>query len=289
MLEAASAGGLHPEPVFARAEGYDLIVGVGFDQATRRLGRDASRPRLRDRRRRPQRPAGQAEERPGPAVPRGTGRLPRRLPRRAAGGGRGRARLDLHRRRVQGAAGRPFHRRLPGGCGEGLPGIPYAQAYSQNWVDQAKCKELALNQIAAGSGVVFPVAGGCGLGALDAAGERNRWAVGVDADQSYLGKHILTSAQERCRRGRLPDDPVRRRPLVEGRGQCDYGLRGGVGLGKVSPLVPVEASTRPRQARDRRRQHRGHPEDTRQELNVDGLGFCVTVWLTALCLGRTYR
>jgi basic membrane protein A and related proteins len=60
--------------------------------------------------------------------------------------------------------------------------------------DQAKCKETALNQIARGSRVVFQVAGGCGLGALSAAKEKKVWGIGVDADQFYLGAHMLTSA-----------------------------------------------------------------------------------------------
>ena len=38
--------------------------------------------------------------------------------------------------------------------------------YSQEFVDQSKCKEIALNQLAQGSQVEFAVAGGCGLGAL---------------------------------------------------------------------------------------------------------------------------
>jgi basic membrane protein A and related proteins len=66
--------------------------------------------------------------------------------------------------------------------------------YSQDFVDQAKCKEIALNQIAEGSQVVFAVAGGCGLGALDAAKQRGMQGIGVDADQAYLGDHIMTSA-----------------------------------------------------------------------------------------------
>jgi basic membrane protein A len=70
-------------------------------------------------------------------------------------------------------------------------------AYSQDFVDQAKCKEIALNQIAEGSQVVFQVAGQCGLGALDAAKEKNVLGIGVDADQGYLGEHILTSAQKK--------------------------------------------------------------------------------------------
>ncbi len=74
------------------------------------------------------------------------------------------------------------------------PSIKTLNAYSQDFVDQAKCKEIALSQIARGSGVVFQVAGQCGLGALDAAKEKGKQGIGVDADQSYLGAHILTSA-----------------------------------------------------------------------------------------------
>jgi basic membrane protein A and related proteins len=60
--------------------------------------------------------------------------------------------------------------------------------------DQAKCKETTLGQIDRGSGIVFEAAGGCGLGGLDAAKQRRAWGIGVDADQGFLGKHILTSA-----------------------------------------------------------------------------------------------
>ena len=57
-----------------------------------------------------------------------------------------------------------------------------------------KCKTVALGQIAKGAGAVFNVAGACGLGALAAAKEKGVWGVGVDLDQSFLGRHILTSA-----------------------------------------------------------------------------------------------
>jgi basic membrane protein A and related proteins len=77
------------------------------------------------------------------------------------------------------------------------PEIEVLIGFSQDFVDQAKCKEIALGQLAKGSQVVFQVAGGCGLGALDAAKERGKWGVGVDRDQSDLGAHILTSAVKR--------------------------------------------------------------------------------------------
>jgi basic membrane protein A and related proteins len=73
-------------------------------------------------------------------------------------------------------------------------GVKTLNGYSQDFVDQAKCKELALNQIAQGAKVVFAVAGQCGLGVLDAAKEKSVQAIGVDADQSYIGPQVFTSA-----------------------------------------------------------------------------------------------
>jgi basic membrane protein A len=67
-------------------------------------------------------------------------------------------------------------------------------ANDPTFADQAKCKATALGQIARGSRVVFQVAGGCGLGALDAAKQKKVWAIGVDADQYFFGPHVLTSA-----------------------------------------------------------------------------------------------
>ena len=49
------------------------------------------------------------------------------------------------------------------GAEKASPGIKVLNGYSQDFVDQAKCKEVALDQIAEGSDVVFQVAGGCGL------------------------------------------------------------------------------------------------------------------------------
>lgn len=69
--------------------------------------------------------------------------------------------------------------------------------YSQDFIDQTKCQDIANSQIARGSDIVFQVAGQCGLGALDAAKSKSVWGIGVDADQAYLGSHILTSAMKR--------------------------------------------------------------------------------------------
>jgi basic membrane protein A len=120
------------------------------------------------------------------------------------------------------------------------PGITTLNGYSQDFENQAKCKEVALNQIAAGSVVVFQVAGGCGLGALDAAKEKNVWGVGVDADQGYLGTYVLTSALKRV--DTAVYDSIKDASAGKFKGGTDavYGLDvGGVGIGKFSPKAPA--------------------------------------------------
>jgi basic membrane protein A len=70
-------------------------------------------------------------------------------------------------------------------------------ANDPTFADQAKCKETTLNQIGKGSRIEFQVAGACGLGGLNAAKQKKIWGIGVDADQGFLGPHILTSALKR--------------------------------------------------------------------------------------------
>jgi basic membrane protein A and related proteins len=118
------------------------------------------------------------------------------------------------------------------------PKITVANAYSQDFTDQAKCKSIALNQISAGSLAVFAVAGACGLGALDAARERNVWGIGVDADQSFLGPQILTSATKKVDRAVFLAVQSVQKGTFRG-GNAVFGLReNGVGLGKISAKVP---------------------------------------------------
>jgi basic membrane protein A len=124
---------------------------------------------------------------------------------------------------------------------EVVPDIQILNAYSQEFVDQAPCKEIALDQISKGSDVVFQVAGGCGLGALDAAKQEGVWGIGVDADQSFLGDHILTSALKRVDVAVFNTIEAVQNGTFEGAGVTTFGLaEEGVGLGKVSPDVPQE-------------------------------------------------
>ncbi len=127
------------------------------------------------------------------------------------------------------------------GAEKAAPGIQTILDYSQDWDDQAKCKELALNQIARGSNVVFQVAGGCGLGALNGAAEKGKLGIGVDADQSFLGDHILTSAQKGVDSAVFLTIEAIQDGSWKGGGNATFGLKeDGVGLGKVSADVPQE-------------------------------------------------
>jgi basic membrane protein A and related proteins len=118
-------------------------------------------------------------------------------------------------------------------------------ANDSTFADQAKCKATALAQIARGSRVVFQVAGQCGLGALDAAKGRKVWGIGVDADQFFLGKFMLTSALKRV--DQAVYDTIKKfnanPSSVKGGVDVLYSLKnGGVGYGRLSPLLPKAAA-----------------------------------------------
>jgi len=132
------------------------------------------------------------------------------------------------------------------GAKKANPEVKTIFAYSQDFVDQAKCKEVALNQISEGSQVVFAVAGQCGLGALDAAKEKSVQGIGVDADQAYIGPQVMTSALKKV------DVSVFETAKAVQDGSFKAGedglfdvKNGGVGLGKVSAAgQPFEADVK---------------------------------------------
>ncbi len=111
--------------------------------------------------------------------------------------------------------------------------------YSQDFVAQDKCKTIGLDQISKGSQAVFQVAGGCGLGALDAAREKGVWGIGVDRDQAFLGAHILTSAVKRVDVSVFDTIKDVQSGKFKG-GDKVYTLKNkGVSLGKISSKVPA--------------------------------------------------
>ncbi|HZS77323.1 MAG TPA: BMP family ABC transporter substrate-binding protein [Ktedonobacteraceae bacterium] len=78
------------------------------------------------------------------------------------------------------------------------PNVKVYVNYSNDFTNTALCKDAALSQINQHQvDIVFQVAGGCGIGALDAANSKGVFGIGVDADQGYLYPSVITSALKR--------------------------------------------------------------------------------------------
>jgi basic membrane protein A and related proteins len=130
------------------------------------------------------------------------------------------------------------------GAKDANPNVKTLNGYSQDFVAQDKCKEVALDQISKGSDVVFQVAGGCGLGAIDAAKSKSVWGIGVDADQAFLGDHVLTSALKRVDVAVFKTIESVVEDSFEGGSVTTFGLaEDGVGLGETSTNAPADAVT----------------------------------------------
>jgi basic membrane protein A and related proteins len=235
---------------FAR-EGYDLTIGVGFTEATAIDTTATNFPKSNfaivdvDQTAEPHKPQNLLgllfkEQETGYLVGYLAGLEEKRLPGPDVIGS------------VGGQKQPPVDRFIAGyqaGAKAADPGIKTLNGYSEDFSDQAKCKQVALNQIEQGAGVIFQVAGGCGLGALDAAKEKHVWGIGVDADQSFLGPHILTSAVKRVDTAVF--DAIKL--VVDGKfkgGNIVFGLKdNGVAIGKISPRVPAAEIAKVNQVR----------------------------------------
>ena len=237
VIESKSAADYVPNMTSLARQGYDLIIGVGFAQGEAIASAAKRFPQTKfaivD--------VDQASLKGKPANVQGllfreeqVGYLAGYLAALEAKRGGGN-RISA----VGGFKEPPVDRFIAGyqaGATAAVPGIAVKWGYSQDWDDQAKCKELALNQIAAGSKVVFQVAGGCGLGALLAARQQQVWGVGVDGDQSFLGPHVLTSALKGVDNAVFLTIKAAQDGTFAGGGNATFGLdQKGVGLGKFSP------------------------------------------------------
>jgi basic membrane protein A len=118
--------------------------------------------------------------------------------------------------------------------------VDLVYANDPTFADQAKCKETTLNEIAKGAGIVFEAAGQCGLGGLNAAKQKKVWGIGVDADQSFLGRHILTSATKKVDVAVYKSIQAYKKSPRGFRGGRDVTFsvkNNGVGYGKLSPKL----------------------------------------------------
>jgi basic membrane protein A len=236
VVESASPADYIPNMVALARQGYDLIIGVGFAQGDAIAATAKRFPNThfaivdvdqRDLKGKPKNVVGLLfkEQEVGYLV----GYLAALSEKRHGGHA-----ISA----VGGFKQPPVDRYIAGykaGAQKAVPGIKVTWGYSQDWDNTAKCKELALSQIAHGSGVVFQVAGGCGLGALDAAREKGVWGIGVDADQSFLGPYVLTSAKKGVDAAVFLTIQALQKGTFKGGRNSVFGLdQDGVGLGKVS-------------------------------------------------------
>jgi basic membrane protein A len=90
---------------------------------------------------------------------------------------------------ILGAEGGPILEFATGfeqGAAAADPNVEVIQAVANTFTDPARGKELALAQFQQGVDIVFPIAGGTGIGALQAARDEDKLAIGVDSDQAAL-------------------------------------------------------------------------------------------------------
>ena len=125
------------------------------------------------------------------------------------------------------------------------PKVVTLNGYSDDFVDQAKCKELALDQMGRGARIVFHVAGRCGLGVLAAAAEQNLYGIGVDSDQSHLGPHVLSSALKRVDVAVFQTIQAEQEGAFAGGEDSVFDVAsGGVAIGEIAPDVPADIVSR---------------------------------------------
>jgi basic membrane protein A len=115
-------------------------------------------------------------------------------------------------------------------------------AYADGFSGTAKCRQRALEQIARGSVVEFAVAGGCGAGAVAAAGQHGVYAIDTAEHLTRRtgDRWLMTTAVDRA------DVAVRSvigsavaGPTPPGANVILGAAQGGVGYGAWSPTVPV--------------------------------------------------
>jgi basic membrane protein A and related proteins len=126
-------------------------------------------------------------------------------------------------------------------------------SYAGSFTDPAKGKELSLVQYNSGVDISYNVAGGTGLGLIDAAKDKNRYAIGVDSDQAALfsdtdpvkAQHILTSTVKNI------DQAILRAVKLHIAGTLPYGSHevlgvkaGGVGLARNAYYLTIPADIR---------------------------------------------
>jgi basic membrane protein A len=119
------------------------------------------------------------------------------------------------------------------------PDVTVVNHYTQDALDQAKCRRSAREEIAKGASVVFAVAGPCGQGVFSVARAQGVLAIGSEAAPIPAASWLMTSAVKRADTAVLAAVEAARSETLQGGTDLILGLKqGGLGYGGWSARVP---------------------------------------------------
>ena len=145
------------------------------------------------------------------------------------------------------------------------PTTTILNGYSQSFTDQQAGKELGLNHIGKGCDVLFQVAGGSGLGYIDAAKSKGVYAIGVDADQSGVAPGtVITSALKKVDVAVFQTIRSVRLGTYKAGDNIFNAANDGVGFGALDKIVPADAKAAATQALADIKSGKITPKDTVQ-------------------------
>ena len=105
------------------------------------------------------------------------------------------------------------------------PDAEVQSQYANSFTDQAKGKAIANQMYSNGADIIFTCGGDVGTGAIEAAKENGKFAIGVDRDQSDLApENVLTSAIKRVDVGIYELVKEYKEGIFEGGTTTVYGL-----------------------------------------------------------------
>ena len=122
------------------------------------------------------------------------------------------------------------------------PTTKIINGYSNDFVDQQKGLEVGKSHIAQGCDILFQVAGGSGLGYIQAAKAAGVYAIGVDADQASVAPGtVITSALKKVDQAVFQTIRAVRLNTFKAGDNFFNAANGGVGFGAVDKIVPADA------------------------------------------------
>ncbi|MDE3100850.1 MAG: BMP family ABC transporter substrate-binding protein [Chloroflexota bacterium] len=145
------------------------------------------------------------------------------------------------------------------------PTTTILNGYSNDFVDQAKGKEVGLSHISKSCDILFQVAGASGLGYIAAAKEKGVYAIGVDADQAYVAPGtVLTSALKRVNKAVYDTVLAVTTNSFKAGDNFFSAANDGVGYGTLDAVVPADAKAAADQALAGIKSGKITPKDTVQ-------------------------